>query len=138
MLSNFDEIIESERLLTINNNKDYKSKGEHIHSEGISGEIKILRLVRIDLFVIRFQGLGELFMNGLALKPNRVHILTQGSSVRNPKIEPIYFSDVLSTFNRDANSDRVVFETKDIEFRYKENDQGVHKQSFKEESGKIL
>jgi ABC-type multidrug transport system ATPase subunit len=138
MLSDFDNIVESDRLLTINNNKEYKSKGEHIFSGAISGEIKILRLVRIDLFVIRFQGLDELFMNGLALKQDRVHILTQGSSVRNPKIEPIYFSDILSTFNRDTNTERVVFETKDIEFRYKENDQGVHKQSFKEESGKMV
>ncbi len=138
MLSNFDDIKESERLLTINNNKEYKSKGEHIYSEGITGEIKVLRLVKIDLFVIRFQGLGELFMNGLALKQDRVHILTQGASVRNPKIAPIYFSDILSTFNRDVNSKRVVFETKNIEFRYKENDQGVHNNSFKEESGKMV
>ena len=138
MLSNFDDIKESKRLLTINNNKEYKSKGEHIYSEGISGEIKVLRLVKIDLFVIRFQGLGELFMNGLALKQDRVHILTQGASIRNPKIAPIYFSDILSTFNRDANSKRVVFETRNIEFRYKENDQGVHNNSFKEESGKMV
>ncbi len=138
MLSNFDDIKESDRLLTINNNKEYNKEGEHIYSEGITGEIKILRLVRIDLFVIRFKGLSDLYMNGLALKPDRVHILTQGSSVRNPKIEPIYFSDILSTFNRDANNERVVFETKDIEFRYKENDQGVHQHSFKEESGKMV
>ncbi|RXQ93896.1 ATP-binding cassette domain-containing protein [Ancylomarina salipaludis] len=138
MLSDFDDIKESDRLLTINNKKTHTGEGEHIYSEGISGEIKILRLVRIDLFVIRFQGLKELYMNGLALKPERVHILTQGSSVRNPKIEPIYFSDILSTFNRDSNNERVVFEAKDIEFRYKENDQGVHQHSFKEESGKMV
>ncbi|MRT93349.1 ATP-binding cassette domain-containing protein [Ancylomarina sp. 16SWW S1-10-2] len=137
MLSDFDDIIESKRLLTINNKKS-KTKGEHIYSEGISGEIKILRLARIDLFVIRFQGLTELFMNGLALKQDHVHILTQGSSIRNPKIAPIYFSDIQSTFNRDTNIDRVVFETKNIEFRYKGNDQGVHNNSFKEESGKMV
>ncbi|RZT96523.1 ABC-type multidrug transport system ATPase subunit [Ancylomarina subtilis] len=138
MLSDFDKIKESDRLLTINNKKEHKGEGEHIYSEGISGEIKILRLVRIDMFVIRFQGLKELYMNGLALKPERVHILTQGSSVRNPRIEPIYFSDILSTFNREAINERVVFEAKDIEFRYKENDQGVHQHSFKEESGKMV
>ncbi|MDE5421876.1 ATP-binding cassette domain-containing protein [Ancylomarina sp. DW003] len=138
MLSDFNEIKKSDRLLTISSEKEYHDIGEHIYSENISGKIKILRLVRIDLFVIRFQGLTELYMNGLALKPNRVHILTQGSSVRNPKIEPIYFSDILSTFNRDANNERVVFEAKDIEYRYKENDQGVHQHTFKEESGKMV
>jgi len=138
MLSEFSEIQDSDRHLTINSNKTHNKAGEHIYSEGLSGEIKILRLVRIDLFVIRFKGLSELFMNGLALKPDRVHILTQGSSVRNPKIEPIYYSDILSTFTRDEHQERVVFEAQDIEFRYKENDQGVHEHSFKEESGKMV
>lgn len=138
MLSSFEKIKESDRLLTINKNKEYNKEGEHIYSENILGEIKILRLARIDLFVLRFKGLSELYMNGLALKPNRVHILTQGSSVRNPRIEPIYFSDILGTFNRDDNSERVVFEANNIEFRYRENDQGVHKHSFKEESGKMV
>jgi len=138
MLSSFEKIKESDRLLTINNKKEYNKEGEHIYSENILGEIKILRLARIDLFVLRFEGLSELYMNGLALKPNRVHILTQGSSVRNPRIEPIYFSDILGTFNRDANNERVVFEAKNIEYRYRGNDQGVHKHSFKEESGKMV
>ena len=138
MLSKFEDIKVTDRLLTIDNNKKNNTEGEHIYSEGMMGEIKILRLVRVDLFAIRFQGLSELFMNGLALKPDRVHILTQGSSVRNPKIDPIYFSDILSTFNRDSNNERVVFETQNIEFRYKETDQGVHQHSFKEESGKMV
>lgn len=138
MVSEFSEIKESDRHLTINSKKRHKKAGEHIYSEGLSGEIKILRLVRIDMFVIRFHGIRELFMNGLALKPDRVHILSQGSSVRNPKIEPIYYSDILGTFNRDESKERIVFEARNIEFRYKENDQGVHEHSFKEESGKMV
>jgi len=138
MVSDFSEIRESDRHLTINGKKRHSKAGEHIYSEGLKGEIKILRLIRIDMFVVRFHGITELFMNGLALKPDRVHILSQGSSVRNPKMEPIYYGDILSTFNRDDNKERIVFEAQNIEFRYKENDQGVHEHSFKEESGKMV
>ena len=138
VLNDFDEIIRSERLLTVSNKLDNHEIGEHYCSDGLIGEIKILRLKRVDMFVMRFKGIEELFMNGQTLSPERVHLLTQGSSIRNPKIAPIYFSDIATTFHRDEKQKRVVFETKNIEYRFKEDNIGVHDLSFKEESGKMV
>lgn len=138
VLSDFDEIKRSDRLLTVSNKKKSFNLGEHYYSEGLIGEIKIFRLQKVDMFVMRFKGIEELLMNGQSLNPNRIHVLTQGSSIRNPKIDPIYFSDITSTFHQDQNKKRVVFEARDIEFRFKENNVGVHSLSFKEESGKMV
>jgi len=138
VLNDFDEIIRSERLLTVSNKLDNHEIGEHYCSDGLIGEIKILRLKRVDMFVMRFKGIEELFMNGQTLNPERVHLLTQGSSIRNPKIAPIYFSDIATTFHRDEKQKRVVFETKNIEYRFKKDNIGVHDLSFKEESGKMV
>jgi ABC-type multidrug transport system ATPase subunit len=138
VLSNFDEITRTDRLLTINNLDKEFDLGEHIYSSGLVGEIKILRLQQIDMFVMRFKHIEELFMNGQSLNPERVHVLSEGSSIRNPKIDPIYFSDIVGTFYRDANQKRVVFSAENIEYRFKENNVGVHDLSFKEESGKMV
>lgn len=138
VLNDFDEIIRSKRLLTISNEDKTFEVGEHYYSEGLTGQIKILRLKQVDMFVLRFKGIEELLMNGQNLNPDRVHLLTQGSSIRNPKIDPIYFSDIATTFHRDQEHKRVVFETKNIEYRFKENNIGVHDLSFKEESGKMV
>lgn len=138
VLSDFDEISRSKRLLTVSNESTKFELGEHYHSSGLIGEIKILRLQRVDMFVMRFKNIEELFMNGQNLNPDRVHVLTQGSSIRNPKIEPIYFSDIVTTFYRDQEQKRVVFVSKNIEYRFKENNIGIHDLSFKEESGKMV
>lgn len=138
VLNDFNEIIRSNRLLTVSNKQENFELGEHYCSENLIGEIKILRLKRVDMFVMRFKGIEELFMNGQTLNPERVHLLTQGSSIRNPKIAPIYFSDIAATFHRDEKRKRVVFETKNIEYRFKEDNIGVHDLSFKEESGKMV
>ncbi|RUT79619.1 ATP-binding cassette domain-containing protein [Ancylomarina longa] len=138
VLSDFEEISRSKRLLTINHKNEKHELGEHYQSINLVGEIKILRLQRVDMFVMRFKGIEELFMNGQSLNPERVHVLSQGSSIRNPKIEPIYFSDIVTTFHRDENQKRVVFEAQNIEYRFKENNIGVHNLSFKEESGKMV
>jgi ABC-type multidrug transport system ATPase subunit len=138
ILNDFEKISRSNRLLTVSNENKIFELGEHYFSEGLIGEIKILRLKRVHMFVLRFKGIEELFINGQNLNPERVHLLTQGSSIRNPKIDPIYFSDITTTFNRDRKYKRVVFETKNIEYRFKENNIGIHDLSFKEESGKMV
>lgn len=138
VLNDFDRIIRSKRLLTVSNEDKIFEVGEHYYSEGLIGQIKILRLKQVDMFVLRFKGIEELLMNGQNLNPDRVHLLTPGSSIRNHKIDPIYFSDIATTFHRDQEHKRVVFATKNIEYRFKENNIGVHDLSFKEESGKMV
>ncbi|NOU60300.1 ATP-binding cassette domain-containing protein [Marinifilum caeruleilacunae] len=138
VLNDFDQIQRSSRLLTISNSESNYEIGEHYYSPGLIGKIKILRLQTVDMFVMRFKGIDELFMNGQSLSPERVHVLSQGSSIRNPKIDPIYFSDIVGTFYRDDKQKRVVFEAKNIEYRFKEDNIGVHDLSFKEESGKMV
>ncbi|PXY01167.1 ABC transporter [Marinifilum breve] len=138
VLNDFAEIKPSSRLLTVSNSESNHEIGEHYYSPGLIGKIKILRLQTVDMFVMRFKGIDELFMNGQSLNSDRVHVLSQGSSIRNPKIDPIYFSDIVGTFYRDNNQKRVVFEAQNIEYRFKEDNIGVHDLSFKEESGKMV
>lgn len=138
VLNDFSEIKPSSKLLTISNSESNHKIGEYYYSAGLIGKIKILRLQTVDMFVMRFKGIDELFMNGQSLNPERVHVLSQGSSIRNPKIDPIYFSDIVGTFYRDNKQKRVVFEAQNIEYRFKEDNIGVHDLSFKEESGKMV
>lgn len=138
VLNDFTEIKPSSRLLTISNSESNHKMGEQYYSPGLIGKIKILRLQTVDMFVMRFKGIDELFMNGQSLNPERVHVLSQGSSIRNPKIDPIYFSDIVGTFYHDNKQKRVVFEAQNIEYRFKEDNIGVHDLSFKEESGKMV
>jgi ABC-type multidrug transport system ATPase subunit len=138
VLNDFNQIIDSERLLTVNSTENNTKLGKYYHTIGLNGEIKILRLQKIDMFVMRFQEKDELFMNGHPLSPNKVHVLSEGASIRNSKIEPIYFGDVISTFYRDSNRKRVVFEAKNIEYQFSKNKYGIHDLSFKEESGKMV
>lgn len=138
VLNDFSEIKPSSRLLTISNSESDHEIGEYYYSPGLIGKIKILRLQTVDMFVMRFKGIDELFMNGQSLNPERVHVLSQGSSIRNPKIDPIYFSDIVGTFYRDDKQKRVVFEAQNIEYRFKEDNIGVHDLSFKEESGRMV
>ncbi len=134
----FDAIPDSSQILTISGSPQHKEVGECYISVGLTGTIKVLNLVRANMFVMRFEGITELFMNGQSLDINRVHLITQGSSIKNRKIDPIFFSDILSIFNRENNHNRVVFEAKNITYKFNEKKIGIHDLSFKEESGKMV
>ena len=78
-------------------------------------------------------------MNGTMLNPDRVHVMSLGSSIRGPRFKrPIYYSDIVSTYNIDTTKGRVVFEVDKIEYKFPNGAYGLHSMSFMEKSGKLI
>ncbi|MCT4614822.1 MAG: ATP-binding cassette domain-containing protein [Marinifilaceae bacterium] len=138
ILSPHTLVEESDQLLTISSVKTKPEKGYHLYSDHIGGEVKILRLAQVGMYVMRFNKVASLYMNGQVLSSHKVHILTPGSSLRAMKADPIYYSDIVGVYNRENNQNRIVFEASNIEYRFNEKQIGIHSMSFKEESGKMV
>ena len=53
--------------------------------------------------------------------------------------KPIYYSEVIRQFlDESALASRVVYEAKEIEYKFKEGEVGLHSMSFAEESGRLI
>jgi ABC-type multidrug transport system ATPase subunit len=126
-------------LLYIDSNKEKKyTAAHHIYSEGIQGHIRVLRLQSVGIYVLKYYGTAELYLNGLNITPGRVYILNQGSSIRSSRVQPIYYSDIISHFLSDSSAQKIVFKVNDIQYHFKAGNIGLHPLSFAEESGKLL
>jgi len=135
----FSQIPNSTRVLLIDNNKEYSHpKVKHIYCEPLDGQIRILNIATIGMFLIRYLGNSELYLNGQLLHNDKVYILTIGSSIRGQRISPIYYSDIISIFNEDKSKSKIIFEVKNIEYNFKGGVKGLHKINFVEESGKLV
>ena len=92
VLYSFSEISESERILVID---DYKKcsipKVKHLFSGSLKGQIHILSLSQANMYILRYRGENELYLNGQLVEQRKIYVLTQGSSLRGPKIKPIYY-----------------------------------------------
>ena len=77
-------------------------------------------------------------MNSSQVIPNRTYLLGNGTVIKNPKITPIYFSDISSRFILDEQKARLEFCADNIEFKYSNTENGIHKFSFYEESGNLI
>ncbi|MCU0361826.1 MAG: ATP-binding cassette domain-containing protein, partial [Bacteroidales bacterium] len=124
----------------INGNKSFRSKpAKHILKENLKGQIWLMFIPSVRMYFLRFRGAGELTMNGQILREDKVYPFSKGSSVKGNKIAPVYYWDVTMQFLReDFTASRVVYEVRDLEYRFRSNEIGIHKMSFVEESGRMV
>ncbi|HRJ36087.1 MAG TPA: ATP-binding cassette domain-containing protein, partial [Flavobacteriales bacterium] len=134
-----DQTEDGAYLLYINNSKENPFKeAHHIYSEGIQGHIRVLRIPSLGIYFLRYYGNSEIYLNGINITPLRVYILTQGSSIRSSRVQPIYYSDIISKFLSDTSVSKIVFKVDEIMFHFKGGKIGLHPLTFSEESGKLL
>jgi len=110
----------------------------HIFCEDLEGQISMLHVVSVNMYVFRYLGTATMYLNGQVIKPSKVNVFNQGASVRNPKIRPIYYSDVVGAFLSSKAATKVVFEARHIDYFFNKNKQGLHDINIKEESGKLV
>lgn len=135
-----DEFDDKSEFLFIDNQKEYQyEKCKHIYSENMYSPLLVLSIKSVKIYIIRYLGTEEILLNGQqALLQNRVYVLNAGSSIRSSKVKPIYYSDILSTFLRDTVKSNVLFEVKDLEYKFSNDKYGIHKLNIIEESGKLI
>lgn len=123
--------------VTSTKNENFQ-QSKHIYSEGIEGEIRVLKIASVNFYFFKYLGNSDLSLNGQPLMPGRHIILNQGSSIRSSRVQPIYYSDIIAKFLSDQAQAKIVFKTDNIEYMFKGGKIGLHKFNFAEESGSLL
>ena len=106
--------------------------------DGLETHLPLIRLIQSGLCFIRMLGSQELYLNGQAMQHGRIYTFAQGSVIRGPKIQPVYYSDVLGQFLSHEGKEKLVFEARNIEYRFRNGKRGLHKFSFTEQSGRLI
>ncbi|MDA3780389.1 MAG: ATP-binding cassette domain-containing protein, partial [Bacteroidales bacterium] len=128
----------SNRLLIINNNELKNIEIHQIQTNALEGELRVLEINSAGMYLIKYIGSSEIYLNGQLLNPEKINVLSNGASIKNSKIKPIYYGDVISQFNIDKIKSKITFDVQDIEYKFKSGDIGLHKMNFREESGKLI
>jgi ABC-type multidrug transport system ATPase subunit len=133
------QILDHENMLyvTANEKEDYK-EAKHIYSEGIEGEIRVLKIPSVNFHFFKYLGNEEINLNGQPLLRGRHVILNQGSSIRSSRVQPIYYSDIIGKFLSDITATKIVFKTENVVYKFKGGKIGLQEFNFAEESGSLL
>jgi len=140
VLNPFTHIPESSNLLIISGERETELNGcRFVFREMLKGQIWILFIPSVSRYFIRYSAAGELTMNGQLLREDKVYPFSPGSSIKGNKISPVYFWDVtLQYIKEDFQSSAVVYEVRDLEYRFRSGHLGIHRMSFTGESGRMV
>jgi ABC transport system ATP-binding/permease protein len=140
VLNTFSSIPSSPGLLVIDNKEEQNDNEiKHLYNRDVKGQIWVLFVHSANMYFVRFTQTGELYMNGQLLQEDKVYPFNPGSSLRDPKSSPIYYSDVIKQFLREElQASRVVYQVNNLEYRFRSGKIGIHPMSFEEESGRMV
>ncbi len=114
------------------------TKSRYLYWKNLKNKIHILHIPSSNLFLIKINDEIELNINGQILNPRRIHIFTPGSSIRNIRIDPIYYSDIVENYTSDTIVTPINFKVEDLSYKFKNKQMGVHPLSFNSESGRLV
>ncbi len=130
---------DSEKILVVDDNEKNKHlSSKHLFRNNLKGSISFLHIESASLFIFRFDTNLDLFMNGQLISEKRINVLRPGSALRNKRIKPIYYSDILGQFTSDKIATPVLFEVDNITYKFNKKAIGLHNTSFTSESGKLV
>ena len=134
------ESMDYEEILIINsqqqNQKEALQKCKSINSQGLDGNICILRIKSTDLYFVKYNGISEVFINGLAFNTKKIYLFPQGSTLRVPK-GTIYYSDIISKYLSAENTNRLSFKAENLTYRFPNGALGLRNINIAEEFGLI-
>jgi ABC-type multidrug transport system ATPase subunit len=135
--------VDSPNLLVINglSEEEFRSaypQAKHINVSGGDGDIRVLRVLSVGLYFLRYFGEQDMFLNGQVISNDRTYVLTHGSSMRSTSMKPVYHSDIVARFMSDSVSEKIVFKAQNIIYQFKNGGIGLHPMDIIEESGTLF
>lgn len=115
-----------------------KHRFRHIQEKNLDGELLFIRSPLIVHYLFIFHGNEYLTIEGNPIIPGRFFAYKEGSIIRGPRISPIYFTDIAAGFVDEAVKPPFIFSGEEIEFKFKNSNNGLHRFSFIEKSSQLI
>ena len=92
------------------------SKIKFIDSGFLDGEIIFVRAKSVGLYFTKYTGEDEITLNNIQVKKNSIKQFSPGSIFKTPKGSPLYYSDLVATYNQDRDLNNISFNADNLEY----------------------
>jgi ABC-type multidrug transport system ATPase subunit len=117
--------------------KNY-NKWRHIRIKGFKGHLVVLHIESTGTLLFTYDGQQVLYFKGRDIIACRSYLLDRGVNIKGQGIEPIYYSRIYKKFVSRKFPEKIFFEGHNIEFLFKNSDNGIQKMNFRVESGNLI
>ncbi len=141
ILNRFDEIYNTENLLFISPEKKQQNKlrnARHIIDESLDSDIAFLFIKSVETIIFKYEGSQSLRLTARNIQPQTTYVFDSGAIIRGARLQTIYQTQIASYFFGLETQDKVELIAQNIEFFYKNSNVGLHKLTFKAQSGQLI
>jgi ABC transport system ATP-binding/permease protein len=137
ILDTFYDVPDKEALLIVDNKTPVNYSGiKHLYKDYLKGKIIFLSIDTVNAYLFRnIEADDKLYFKGHEVIPYRTYFLEKGSAIQNPLIGTIYYSDIVKVFLGSKIDIKINFSAENLEFRFKNSNNGIHAFTLNEESG---
>ncbi len=132
------DIDKTTALIIGNHDVKESENGISALNQFLNGNIIILRIKSINAYFLKYLGRDVLYLNNQVVDENKIYVLGSGSSIKTSKTNPIYYTDIVSYFFHSSNIHNFSYVAENIEFLFKNSENGIHKFNFSEDAGKLI
>ncbi|MCK5701447.1 MAG: ATP-binding cassette domain-containing protein, partial [Cyclobacteriaceae bacterium] len=90
------------------------------------------------MYFVRYLGVEEILLNGFAIKPGLTNQFSHGSTIKTPKGDALYYSDLIRHFLSEAETVNLSFIAKDLEKKFPNGAIGLRDINISEGPGKLI
>jgi ABC transport system ATP-binding/permease protein len=142
----YDEVSSDCILIIESDNPEYSGasiyknyeKWRHIRIMGFKGHLVVLHIESTGTLLFTYDGPQILYFKGRDIIACRPYLLDRGVNIKGQGIDPIYYSKIYKKFVSRKFPEKIFFEGHDIEFLFKNTENGIQKMNFKVESGNLI
>ncbi len=117
--------------------KNY-DKWRHIRLKGFKGHLVVLHIETTGTLIFTYDGPQVLYFKGRDIIACRPYLLERGVNIKGQGIDPIYYSKIFKKFVSRKFPEKIIFEGHDLEFLFKNSENGLQKMNFRVESGNLI
>lgn len=139
IIDKFYRVPEKEKIFIVSDESNFSfDKINHLYRPDISGQIFFLKIEQADLYIFYYIGDGKIEFASKTIHPNHVYLFAKGQSLKIGDHSSVYYIDILNGYRSKLNANQINFLARDIEFKFPNSENGIHKFSFKAESGELI
>jgi ABC transport system ATP-binding/permease protein len=117
--------------------KNYE-QWRHIRLKGFKGHLVVMHIESTGTLLFTYDGPQILYFKGRDIIACRPYLLDRGVNIKGQGIDPIYYSKIYKKFVSRKFPEKITFEGHDVEFMFKNSDNGLQKMNFRVESGNLI
>jgi ABC-type multidrug transport system ATPase subunit len=110
----------------------------HMTVKGFQGNLAVLHIETTGTLLFIYDGPMVLYFKGRDIIAFRPYLLDRGVNIKGQGIDPIYYSKIYKKFVSRRFPTKIVFEGHDVEYLFKNSENGVQKMNFRVESGNLI